>query len=49
MVDEVKKQTDDLKKAWKGVKPLLVITLLTALANVTLLVLQILGILNINL
>ena len=46
VVEEVKKQTDDLKKSWKGVKPLLIITLLAALANVALFVLQILGILN---
>ena len=46
VVEEVKKQTDDLKKAWKGVKPLLAVTLLAALANVTLFVLQIMGILK---
>lgn len=45
VVEEVKKQSDDLKKNWKGVKPLLVVTLLAALANVALFVLQILGIL----
>ena len=47
VVEEVKKQTDDLKKTWKGVKPLLVVTLLAVLATAALFVLQMFGILNV--
>lgn len=48
VVEEVKKQTDELKDelkaSGKGIRPLLIITLLLASANVILLLLQILGI-----
>lgn len=46
VVEEVKKQTDELKEAGKGIRPLLVVTLLFSLANVALFILQILGILG---
>lgn len=47
VVDEVKKQTQELKTAEKGTRILLVCTLAAALANVALFILQILGILGI--
>ncbi len=48
VVEEGKKQTDDLKKSWKGVKPLQVITLLASLANVGLLIFLMLSILGVS-
>src|SRR5699024_1954296 len=47
VVEEVKKQTEELKKAEKGTRILLIFTLAAALANVALFILQILGILGI--
>lgn len=44
VVEEVKKQTDELRKESKGVRPLLILTLLAALTNIALFVLQLLGI-----
>ena len=47
VVEEVKKQTQELKAAEKGTRILLILTLAAALANVALFILQILGILGI--
>ena len=47
VVEEVKKQTEELKKAEKGTRILLIFTLAAALANAALFILQILGILGI--
>ncbi|HJC23696.1 MAG TPA: hypothetical protein H9761_08340 [Candidatus Eisenbergiella merdavium] len=47
VVDEVKKQTQELKTMEKGTRLLLIFTLAAALANVSLFILQILGILGI--
>ena len=47
VVDEVKKQTQELKTMEKGTRLLLIFTLAAALANVALFILQILGILGI--
>ncbi|HJA93753.1 MAG TPA: hypothetical protein H9717_11680 [Candidatus Eisenbergiella merdipullorum] len=47
VVEEVKKQTQELKAAEKGTKLLLVFTLAASLVNVALFILQILGILGI--
>ena len=46
VVEEVKKQTEELKESNKGLKPLLIVTLAATLANVALFILQILGILG---
>ena len=47
VVEEVKKQTEELKKSEKGTRILLIFTLAAAFANVVLFILQILGILGI--
>ena len=47
VVEEVKKQTEELKEANRGLKPLLIITLAVTLANAALFILQILGILGV--
>ncbi len=47
VVEEVKKQTEELKEANRGLKPMLIITLAVTLANAALFILQILGILGV--
>ena len=47
VVEEVKKQTEELKKAERGTRILLIVTLAAALANAALFILQMLGILGI--
>ena len=46
-VEEVKKQTEELKEANRGLKPMLIITMAVTLANAALFILQILGILGV--
>jgi methyl-accepting chemotaxis protein len=47
VVEEGKKQTEELKEAGKGIKPMLGITMAAALVNILLFILQVLGILGI--